>query len=103
MLSLTTIEPHGCSGVYHHGVSRGGSGGSSDGHEAGVDAGEVGVHGDGLAGSVEGGLRDGVVVGGELELDHVADGGFDVVGVVGKGSIAGADLDDVDCDCSIGS
>jgi len=49
-----------------------------------------------LAGCVEGGLGYGVVGGCELELDHVADGGFDVVGEVGEGSVGGADLDDVD-------
>lgn len=37
-----------------------------------------------------------MVVGRELELYHVADGGFDVVGEVGEGAVGGADLDDVD-------
>jgi hypothetical protein len=45
-----------------------------------VEAGDVAVHGDRLAGLVEGGLRDGVVAGGELELHHLADIDADVVG-----------------------
>ncbi|KFZ24164.1 hypothetical protein V502_01327 [Pseudogymnoascus sp. VKM F-4520 (FW-2644)] len=62
-----------------------GLGGDAAGEEGGVGA--------GLAGLVEGGLRDGVGGGVEVEFDLVADGGGDVPGGEGEGGLA--DLDGV--------
>lgn len=63
------------------------------GDEAGVEASDVAVHGDGLAGLVEGGLGDGVVARGELELHHLADIDPDVVGRECEAAVQG-DCDD---------
>lgn len=98
MLALRTVEPGGGGAVDENGVGWGRGVGGGDGHEARVDAGHtVVVERDGLAGVVEVGLGHGVVLGVELELDHVAYVGFEVVGGECEGSIA-SDVDDVGCD-----
>ena len=84
MPALGAVDPHGV---------RVGHVDSEDGHlvlssaggswyKAGVETGGVGVHGDRLARLVEGGLGDGVVASGKLELDHLADIDADVIGCV---------------------
>lgn len=80
MLSLRAIQPHRCCAVNQHCICRCRCAGGGYRHETRVDTGDVGVLCDRLAGSIEGGLCDGVVVGCKLELDHIADGGLDVVG-----------------------
>jgi hypothetical protein len=69
---------------------------SVDGHETGEDACDVRVHGDRLAGVVEGRLCDGVVLWHELKLDHVSNCRGDVVGRVDIGAIGVANGDDMD-------
>jgi hypothetical protein len=96
MLPLRAVDPHGLRVVDEDRVCRDRHVGRGDGHEAREDAGQVRVHADGLAGVVEVGLRDGVVFGHELELNHVAFLGGDVVGAVGEGAVAAADGYDVD-------
>ena len=59
-----------------------------------MEARDVAVHGDGLAGVVKGRLRDGVVAGVELELHKVADLRRDLLGREGLAAVAG-DSDDV--------
>lgn len=87
MRALAAVEPQGLGVVDENGV---------DGHlaevaallsrhEAGLDSsdgGAVGGLGDGHAGLVKVGLGDGVVAGPELELDHAAGGGCDLLGPV---------------------
>lgn len=64
----------------------------SNGHEAGVEASNVAHDAvDGLARLVEGRLGHGVVTGNELELNHIARSGLDVVGREGQGVVGGAD------------
>lgn len=103
MLPLTAVQPHGRGVVDHDGVR--GCRGSRErgGHEARVDAldGRGDVL-DGRAGRVKGRLRDGVVGGCELELDHVAYSGFQIVGREGEGAVERADADDVDSGTSGG-
>ena len=81
MLALRAVEPDRRRAVDHHGV------GWHLGcpHRHGLEAGEEarGVRHDVVDGNArlgEGGLGDGVVASHELELDHVAHGGLDVVG-----------------------
>lgn len=69
---------------------------SSDGHEARVEAGDIAVHADGLARLVEGGLSNGVVSCGELELHHISHGSLQVVGGEAEAAGLGANGDDVD-------
>jgi hypothetical protein len=88
MLGFRTVDPHWFCVVDEDGVGWDGHVCGGDGHEAGEDAGYVGaVHADRLAGVVEVGLRDGVVLGHELELYHVTLGSGDVVGAVGEGTV----------------
>lgn len=88
MASLRAIDPDRRRAVNHNAVCRRRRGRGTDGHEARVEALGAGrVERDGLAGLRKGGLRDGVVVGRELELHHVADVGFDVVGRVAERAI----------------
>ena len=54
MHSLGAVNPHWGRVVDHDGVCRGRGRCCCDGHEARVDTRNVGVHGDGLAGLVEG-------------------------------------------------
>lgn len=88
MTALSAVEPEGVGVVDLDGVGGDHAHRGRGGHglEAGVEAGSVAVHGDGLAWLVEGGLSDGVVASEELELDKLAWGGLDVVG--GKGEAA---------------
>jgi hypothetical protein len=111
---LPTVEPHGRAGwagyLQHQHWGGAGVGG---GHEAGVDGwghGHAtcrghpsgghpsGGHGHGLhflAWFLEGGLRDGVVLGHEIELDHVVLGGLDALGGVDEARrAADSDLGD---------
>jgi len=80
MLPLRTIQPHGRRIVNCNRISRRHRRRRSYRHEARVDTRCVTVHSDRLAWVIEGGLRDSVVGGRELELHHVTDGGDDVVG-----------------------
>lgn len=96
MHSLRAINPNRVRGVDHDRVRRRCRRAARHGHETAVETSCAGcVHGDGLARLREGGLCHGVVVGRELELHHVADGGFDVVGRVGEGAVCAADFHDV--------
>lgn len=71
-----------------------------DGHVAGVEASHVGHDAvDGLARLVKGRLGHGVVAGNELELNHVACSGLDVVGRVDQGVVGGADRNDLHLLC----
>ena len=78
MLALAAVEPDGRRSVLDlvHEDGGGGGRGVRGGDEARVEA---TVHG--LAGLVEGGLDDRVVLGPEVERDHVALGGLDGVGL----------------------
>ena len=93
--ALDAVQPHGVGRVDLDGVggdhAHAGRGGG--GLEARVEARDVGVHGDGLAGGVKVGLRDGVVARQELELHEFAGVDADVVGRKGQGAVA-RDLDD---------
>jgi hypothetical protein len=80
MLRLTTIQPNWLRIINLDRIRRRVGIRSLDGHEPRKYARHVAGLGDGHAGLGEGGLRDGVVVGCELELHHVACGGFYVVG-----------------------
>jgi hypothetical protein len=80
MHSLRTVDPDGGGIVDLDGVCSGISGARSNEHEAREEAGDIAVHGDRLAWLVEGGLGDGVVASGELELNHITCVGLDVVG-----------------------
>ena len=62
VVTLRAVEPDGCGVVDHDGIDGHLSAGF-DGHEAGEEAGNIGlvVH-DGLARLAEGGLHDGVVL-----------------------------------------
>lgn len=96
VLALGAVQPHGVGVVDHDGVdghlAHGGAGGK--GNIAGVDAGDVlDEVVDGRARVVEGGLGDGVVAAHELELDGIADGGLDVVGLEGGAVLANDDAD----------
>lgn len=103
MLALRAVQPEGRLARDHDGVGRHGGVGRGHGHEARPEASPNVGAGQGLAGRIEGRLRDGVVLGRELELHHVADGGFEVLGGVGEGAVQGADADDVDFDaCFLG-
>ena len=117
---LPAVEPHGRAGwagyLQHQHWGGAGVGG---GHEAGVDGWghghatcrghpsgghpsgnghTTGGHGHGLhflAWFLEGGLRDGVVLGHEIELDHVVLGGLDALGGVDEARrAADSDLGD---------
>ena len=74
MTYLTAVCPDGSSVIHADGESGEGSGVGRNGHEAGVETDLSGSRGRGqrTAGSVEGGLRDGVVLHHELEGDSVA-------------------------------
>ena len=82
MPALGAVEPHGVGVVDedgedgHHALV----GARSSGKESRVEARDVAVHGDRLAGLVEGGLGDGVVAREELELDRLTNVDPDVVG-----------------------
>jgi len=96
MASLRAINPNRSRVINRNSVCGRGRGRGTDGHEAGVETNSARrVESDGLAGLCEGRLSDSVVVGRELELDHVAYRGFDVVGAVGEGAVCVADLHDV--------
>jgi len=96
MRSLRAVHPNRC--LAGNGYCKCGSHGFASGnrHEAGEEPSDVGVLFDGLAGLVEGGLRYGVVFGVELELDHVAYCGYNVVGEELGCSIWTCYCDDVD-------
>ncbi len=80
MLGLGAVDPYRRSIVNHDGVCWCGCRGGGHGHETRVEAHCTGgVQGDRLAWLREGRLRDGMVVGGKLELNHVAYIGLDVV------------------------
>lgn len=71
-----------------------------DGHVAGVEASHVGHDAvDGPARLVKGRLGHGVVAGNELELNHIAHSGLDVVGRVDQGVVGRADRDDLHLLC----
>lgn len=103
VLAFTTEEPHGLRIVDHDGVDGDHAhvGARFNWLVARVHALNTRVHvGDGNTGVVEVGLRDGMVSGPELELDHAAGFGSDFVGpeldarLVGSGVQAyGNDLD----------
>jgi len=97
MRALGAVQPHWRSVVHHNRICGCHLIGGLDGHVARVDARYV-LHdvGDGHAWGVEGGLRDGVVHGRELELHHVSNLCLDVVGCEGLGAVHAADFDDVD-------
>ena len=81
MAGLRAVDPDGRRVINHDGVCRCRRRGAGYGHEAGVETDCAGhVERDRLAWLCKGGLCDGVVIGRELELHHVADVGFDVVG-----------------------
>jgi len=103
---LGAVDPDGSGAVDHDGVdgdhAHGGAGG--DGQEARVEARHVAVRRDGLARVVKGGLGDGVVARGELELHRLAGGHAQVVGLVRSRAVLGHD-DDVGLDflgCVVG-
>jgi hypothetical protein len=78
VLALAAVEPDGSRGVCDF-VGEGGAGdllGVGSRHEAGPEA---ALHG--LAGVGKGGLGNGVVLGPELESDHVTLGRLDAVGL----------------------
>lgn len=103
MLSLRTIQPHWRRVVDHNGICRCRHLRSCHGHESRIDTHcPWAVQSEGLAWLIEGGLRDGVVGGRELELYHVSYCCDDAVGVVGQCAVRIADLDDVDCDAARG-
>ena len=95
MTALDAVQPHGVGRVdldrvgWDHAHAGAGGGGL----EARVEACDVGVHGNGLAGRVKVGLRHGVVAREELELHEFAGVDADVVGREGQGAVA-RDLDD---------
>lgn len=101
VLALGAVQPHGGGALDLDGedgdLALGGGGG--DGLVSGVDAlgGGVDVL-DGDARVVEGGLDNGVVAAAELELDHGADGGVDLVGEELEGVVGRGDGDDLDVD-----
>jgi len=102
MLALGAVEPHRLCVLDHDSVGGRVSGCGRDGHEARVDTGDVGVHGNRLARLVEGGLCDGVICRRKLKLHHVAfSRGKRVRGVL-EGSICAADFDDMDGDTAGG-
>ncbi len=87
MLPRCTIKPHRLLILNRYGKSRYTIIPRLDGHMPRMDSRQVpsrvlsvGVVAEREAGCVEGGLGHGVVTDAELELDHVADGGFEVVG-----------------------
>lgn len=81
MLGLRAVDPYWRRVVDHDGICWRCRGRSRHRHEARVETRCAGlVQSDRLAWLGEGGLRDGVVVGRELELHHVADVRLDVVG-----------------------
>jgi hypothetical protein len=103
VLALRAIDPDRRRVVNHNRISGRCRRGARYWHETAVETLRAwGVHGDRLAGLREGGLRDGVVVGRELELHKVADVGFDVVGGVGKRPVGVADFHGVHDDLAGG-
>jgi hypothetical protein len=96
MLCLRAIDPHGRRVVDENSISGDAQISHQDGHEAREDACQVGVHADRLARVVEVGLRDGVVLGHELKLHHIAFGGGDLVRRVSERAVRVADGYDVD-------
>ena len=83
MASLRAVEPDGRRVINHDCVCRCRGRGARYGHEARVETHCTrGVQRDRLAWLRKGGLCDGVVVGCELELHHIADVRLDVVGRV---------------------
>lgn len=108
MLALAAVDPDRLGVVDHDGedgdLLLGGPG--SNGHVAGPDAGDGAVDlVDGRARVVKVGLRDGVVAGPELELDHGPRSSLDVVRVVLESGLTGhtshgvlANGDDLDID-----
>ena len=83
MATLRAVEPDGRCVINHDGVCRCRGRGARYGHEARVETHRAwGVQRDRLAWLREGGLCNGVVVGRELELHHVADVRLNVVGRV---------------------
>jgi hypothetical protein len=101
MLSLRTIQPDRRGVVDLNRICRRRLRRSSHRHESRIDTHCAwAIQSDGLAWLIEGGLRDGVVGGRELELYHISYCRDDAVGGVGQCAVRIADLDDVDCDAA---
>ena len=101
MLALGAVDPEGVRVVDHDGedgdLAHGLAGG--DGLVARVDSEDALVDGrDGQARVVKVGLRHRVVAAAELELDHGADGGGDLLRRELERAVGGADRDDLDID-----
>lgn len=102
MATLGAVDPQRSGVVDLDGVGGDHAGGlrGSDGHVARVEASHVGHDAvDGPAGLVEGRLGHGVVTGNELELNHIAHSGLDVVGRVDQRVVGGADRHDLHLLC----
>ena len=99
--ALRAVEPHGPRVVDRDGEDGDGLGAGGNGHEAGVDAGHVGVQRDGLARVVEGRLRQRVVATPELELDRVAGSGHDLLReeLLRRGAVDDTNLDGEGAGC----
>lgn len=102
MATLRAVHPQRRRGVDLDRVRGNHAGGlaGGNGHVTGVEASDVGHDRvDGSAGLVEGGLGHGVVARHKLELDHVANGGLDIIGREGQGTVGGTDGDDLHSLC----
>jgi hypothetical protein len=96
MLCLGAVDPHGRCGIDEDGVGRHAHVSRCNGNEARENACGIRVQAYRLAWIVKIGLRDGVVLGHELELHHVAFSSGDIVGRICEGAIRVADGYDVD-------
>lgn len=109
MLSLRAVDPEWRGVVDHDAKYRGLSLGLAGRSrlEAGVEARDVGaVHADGLAGLGEGRLGRGVVATNELELNHIARVGRNLLGLESRTTVTDSDNDHfcaggLGCWCSV--